>query len=34
VTITPRYSGTPGGKVVILAGRKTVCALRLKSGRA
>jgi hypothetical protein len=34
VTITPQYSGTPGGKVVILAGSKTVCALRLKGGRA
>jgi hypothetical protein len=34
VTITPQYSGTPGGKVVIVAGSKTVCALRLKAGRA
>jgi hypothetical protein len=34
VTIAPQYSGTPGGKVVILAGSKTVCRLRLKAGRA
>ena len=34
VAITPQYSGTPGGKVVILAGSKTVCTLRLKAGRA
>jgi hypothetical protein len=33
VTVTPQYSGTPGGKVTIKAGNTTVCTITLGSGK-
>jgi len=34
VTVTPQYTGTPGGKIVILTGSKTVCSKSLSKGKA
>jgi Bacterial Ig-like domain (group 3) len=33
VTVTPQYSGTPGGKVTIKTGTITVCTITLASGK-
>ena len=33
VTVTPKYAGTPAGKVTIKAGRTAVCVITLKSGK-
>jgi phosphate ABC transporter phosphate-binding protein len=33
VTVTPQFSGTPGGKVTIKTGRTTVCTITLASGK-
>jgi ribosomal protein L27 len=33
VTVTPQYSGTPGGTVAVKTGTITVCTIRLASGR-
>jgi hypothetical protein len=32
VTVSPRFSGTPGGRVTVKDGRTTVCVITLKSG--
>jgi hypothetical protein len=34
VTVSPRYTGVPSGKVAILAGPATVCRLTLRRGSA
>jgi hypothetical protein len=33
VTVTPQYSGTPGGKVTVKTGTITVCTISLASGK-
>lgn len=33
VTVSPRFAGTPGGRVTVKAGRTTVCVITLKSGK-
>ena len=33
VAVTPRYAGTPAGKVIIKTGKTTVCVITLKSGK-
>jgi Bacterial Ig-like domain (group 3) len=33
VRVSPEYSGTPGGKVAVTAGRATVCTITLSSGK-
>ena len=33
VAVTPKYGGIPAGKVIVKAGRTTVCVITLKSGK-
>jgi hypothetical protein len=34
VTVKSQYTGTPSGKIVILAGSKTICSVYLRNGKA
>ena len=33
VTVFAQYAGSPSGKVVVTAGKATICAIKLRSGR-
>jgi WD40 repeat protein len=33
VTVAPQYAGVPAGKVIVRAGKATICVLTLRSGR-